>query len=766
MFIQGTEFTGNMVSVGNDGNYSYDYNHPRTAAVSEPDNTLILIYPGSYTINNNTYEVSNKDFMYRGMGDSVTDVYLNQSLAYPALRIKDSYTEIILENFRIRAGSPSHDAIDFRNGTILTNVYLNKLYIDHNGLSNTAPIDFTYYQGNAYLTYSYLTTSRTDQYTGIGGYDPSAVYSFLALEYNKAYSCGSCSYAPDPHAFSVGAGVNFGYNYGDYLIQFNVAPVIPPSLLPDEPWYQNVWAVGDNIYHTTLSGIDVYNNDASVLTEHLSLPEAATSVWANDEYIYMGTLGSGVYRAAISGTAYPYIKEPDLTSNGTVYLHGADDYLCVSTFAGVDRYDLSTVSGTTISGIDRVFTYDENIHKCYQTSSGTLYYIENNSFFNVDESPSGLGGSLRNWQYYQLINFTTTTMDGAQVIVIFNQDFPYQNTKGAGEDLRFIDEHGNNLKYHIKSWYPAAEVMVKVPLTGTRYFYMLYGNSFATAQSNVSTVYWFYDDFSTLDSSIWTVYKGDYRNYAVITDGYLDMFDYYNAGTAVVTNIKMPYNMYIEARIRHRSGINTYQFDNYFGYRNSPSKDRPNRGYVNIDIRDTVDEKPHYLHAYDTAIQGTKLLSTTWYTWEGVWAPGYQKSIYRGETLERTSTDPIFDTSNYWTFHIDNAYENPNLNVDWIRFQTFPFNEVYTTTQQLFWEVIKPKLHAVYIPSGNWMTADYIYDEFYGDPLLINDIHVTEGTSSYNNDNTILLATDRAAHVMEERQGDEENANKKRYYIL
>jgi hypothetical protein len=294
---------------------------------------------------------------------------------------------------------------------------------------------------------------------------------------------------------------------------------------------------------------------------------------------------------------------------------------------------------------------------------------------------------------------------------------------------------------------------------------MLYGNAFADSQSSIADAYYFYDDFSTLNSSVWTVYKGHSNNYAVITSGYLNMYDYNNSGTAVVTNVKLPYSLTIKARIRRSGGTSTSQMDNVIGYINSPSKNRANRGYVIISVIQSGDEKLHYLHAYDTAVQGTKALSTTWYTWEALWAPGYQKSIYRGETLERTSTNVFFDTPNYFSFHIDNSSSNPNLNVDWISMETWPENITLTTTEQLFWELIHPKLHAVYTPDSNWPSADHVYEEFYGDPLLLNDIHVTEGTSSHNNNNVILLATNRGAHIIEERQGDEENANQKRYYI-
>lgn len=339
--------------------------------------------------------------------------------------------------------------------------------------------------------------------------------------------------------------------------------------------YQNVWAHGNYIYHTTDSGIDVYNDDASVLDYHISLPNAATAVWANDSYIYMGTLSSGVYRSTISGVASSYLTVPDITSNDTIYLHGAGNYLCVTTVSGVDRYNLTTGSG--------IYTTDTGIHKCYQTTSGTLYYLENNLFFDLDESSNGIDGELRDWQYYNYMTFSPTTASSTQVRVVFQYDFSYDYVTGAGDDIRFLDSPGNNLNYYIKSWYPNAVMLVDTVESGISNFYMLYGNSTATAQ--------------------------------------------------------------------------------------------------------------------------TAFLPDTWSA------------------------------------------------------------ETNTTQDYSLWDLIKPKLHVVYTPNSNWTDADYIYDEFYGNPLLLHDIHITEETSSYNNDNTIFLATDRGAYVIEERQGDEENSNQKRYYI-
>jgi len=530
--------------------------------------------------------------------------------------------------------------------------------------------------------------------------------------------------------------------------------------------YQNVWAQGDYIYHTTTSGIDVYNSDASALDYHISLPSAATAVWANDNYIYMGTLASGVYRSTASGVAYPYIKEPYLTSNNTMYLHGAGDFLCLTSYAGVDRYDLSTASGTTISGADRIYTIKESIHKCFQTTLGTVYYIENNTFFGLDESPAGLGDYLLNWDYYQHLVFTPTTQDDANVRVIFQFDFPYHHTKlGSGADIRFIDDQGNNLSYYIEEWYPNAIILVKVAVAGTSELYMLYGNSHASAQSNRDATYYLYDDFSTLDSNVWTVYKGSSNSYATIAYGYLKIHDHDNAGISVITNSKIPYGLYINARIRSQGGTLFTQNDAIFGYTAALNKNRPSRGYVQIDPTQSANEKLHYLHAYDTAIQGAQAMLSGWSVWEAVWSLGYQKSIYREETLERTSTNALFSTSNYFSFHIDNSNINPDLNIDWISMETWPQISTHTTTEKFLWPLIQPKLHVVYTPTENWANADHVYEGFYSKPLFLRDIFITEGTSSYNNDNTIFLATDQGAYVIAERQGDEENADQKRYYI-
>jgi len=573
IYILGTKFTGNVVSVGKDGNYAYDYDHPHTATVSEPNGTLVLIYAGTYRMGGKNV-INNKDVLWRGMTDSPLDIVLqSQATSYTIFHSGGTYDIVILEN----VGSPimgvafgHREFINFDDAAPTTNVYVNKCNFQYNAArSGDALFGFDAYEGNAYFSYTraYTGDARNAQYAFIGAANINATYQFYGMEYAGSYKCLSCAKSPDPHIYNVGAAENYGYDYGKYLIQFVPAP-------DTSPWYQNVWVVDDYIYHTRSSGIDVYNNDASELDYHISLPNAATAVWANDNYIYMGTSTSGVYRATISGTASPYLTAPDIMANDTIYLHGAEDYLCITTVSGVDRYNFATSSG--------IYSPEPDIYKCHQTMSGTLYYLENSPFFGIDRVHNGLD-DIHNWKYYTYMSFLPTTVSDTQVNVVFQYTFPYDRVGGAGDDIRFIDSTGRNMYYYILDWYPSGNIIVDVDRPGIDHFYMLYGNSTATAQSS-------------------------------------------------------------------------------------------------------------FLYAL-------------------------------------------------WT------------------------NETYTGQDYVLWDLVKPKLHAVYNPNSNWTDADYVYEEFYGAPLILNDIHITEETSSYNNDNTIFLATDRGAHIIEERQDDEENTNQKRYYI-
>lgn len=89
----------------------------------------------------------------------------------------------------------------------------------------------------------------------------------------------------------------------------------------------------------------------------------------------------------------------------------------------------------------------------------------------------------------------------------------------------------------------------------------------------------------------------------------------------------------------------------------------------------------------------------------------------------------------------------------------------HQTSTGEFYYSIDDTLHAVYSTASNWTEPDYSYDDQLLYTTDINDIFVTEGTSTYGSDNVIFLATDQGVHVVEERKGDEINSRTKRYYL-
>ena len=487
-----------------------------------------------------------------------------------------------------------------------------------------------------------------------------------------------------------------------------------------------------------------------------------TSVWANTDHLYIGTTSSGVYRTAVSGVLNTvvdlnqYAHEPYLTSDEVIYVHGNNKYLGITTVSGVDQYNLTTNSG--------IRSYKENLYKCYQTSSGTLYYVENNRFFGIDETPSGLNGNISDWKYYQKIIFTTTTKDNSQVKVIFKNDFPYEHAAGTGQDLRFIDPYGNVLDYYIESWYPYGEVIVNVPEIGTNNFYMLYGNNLAVGQSDPQKAYYFYDGFegNSIDTNVWQVNtRGD--GIVSVQNSYVRIYDADNDGTEIITREKIPYGMKIEARIRANGATNTSQFDGVMGY-TAVTTGSDLKGYVKLDFINGPDDTLHHLYTTDANILGAQAMSFDWHNWIGVWSNGYQRSVFNDEVLELTSSGTLYESNNHLIFHINNGSSNPDMNIDWVKVSTWPTIETTTTDEKLFWDFIHPKLHVVYNPTTDWVNSDYQYEEFFSNPWLLNDLHITEATSTHGA-NTIFLATSNGAYMIDEWPGNEQNATQKRYFI-
>ena len=138
---------------------------------------------------------------------------------------------------------------------------------------------------------------------------------------------------------------------------------------------RNIWTVDPYVYQATSSGLNVHDLSSEALINFISFAGGVNSVWANDQYVYIATTVSGIYRSTvttITGTSAafnPYKTYPDITDNEVNYLHGNGDFLCASTVSGVDRYRISDGYRVSESGTDA--------QKCYQTSVGDYYYAVN-----------------------------------------------------------------------------------------------------------------------------------------------------------------------------------------------------------------------------------------------------------------------------------------------------------------------------------------------------------------------------------------------------
>jgi len=137
----------------------------------------------------------------------------------------------------------------------------------------------------------------------------------------------------------------------------------------------NIWSIDNFVFKSTVSGVDVYDKLTETLFGTISHNADVTSVWADSNYLYMGTTNSGIIwspMSSISGAVYDnfgvYKTYPDICDSHVNYLHGAGNYLCAATISGVNIFDLTTNSG--------IYTNSSIVaNKCHQMVDRTSYYI-------------------------------------------------------------------------------------------------------------------------------------------------------------------------------------------------------------------------------------------------------------------------------------------------------------------------------------------------------------------------------------------------------
>ena len=128
------------------------------------------------------------------------------------------------------------------------------------------------------------------------------------------------------------------------------------------------------VYAATSAGLKIID----IETENVVANEysyAYTTVWANDDTVFLGTSESGIKSLNKSfiaqGEIYTglmdYVSEPDISNNNIRYLHGNSHKLMCCTSSGVDIIGLVThyITHTTIIG---------GAKKCFAAENDKFYY--------------------------------------------------------------------------------------------------------------------------------------------------------------------------------------------------------------------------------------------------------------------------------------------------------------------------------------------------------------------------------------------------------
>ncbi|MFX1497936.1 MAG: DUF2341 domain-containing protein [Promethearchaeota archaeon] len=133
------------------------------------------------------------------------------------------------------------------------------------------------------------------------------------------------------------------------------------------------------------------------------------------------------------------------------------------------------------------------------------------------------------WLYYRKITLSPTTIESDYQIRVqlSSGNFDYSKANPDGSDLRFFDQYNNNLDYWIENWdtLGTSNIWVKIPSSGTAFFFMKYGKPSAISQSDGSKVFMLFDDFegTTLDTNIWE-YEDDVYSSVSLSNSIITLY--------------------------------------------------------------------------------------------------------------------------------------------------------------------------------------------------------------------------------------------------
>ena len=144
------------------------------------------------------------------------------------------------------------------------------------------------------------------------------------------------------------------------------------------------------------------------------------------------------------------------------------------------------------------------------------------------------------WQFVRKITLSAVTpLANFQVKVSLTTAIlgnPYSNIKSDGSDLRFYDINNNSCNYWIEGTFinnGTSTVWVNVPTNASTTLFMYYGNAAATAVSNGTNTFDFFDDFTAPPGATWsTITSGG----SVTQSGTVVTLSNTNAGSVNLSN--------------------------------------------------------------------------------------------------------------------------------------------------------------------------------------------------------------------------------------
>lgn len=154
-------------------------------------------------------------------------------------------------------------------------------------------------------------------------------------------------------------------------------------------YVRNIWTDENYVYAATSDSLKIFDLDSGEQYAYITIAGGLNSVWASEDYVYLGTVYSGVKyitKTCISGTNLitclaDYSAPPDLTANEVRYIHGHahgdGDFLVVCTASGVDTFGPEPY-------YHRHSYITTTAQKCFMTSNLEFYYTTVSSINRIN----------------------------------------------------------------------------------------------------------------------------------------------------------------------------------------------------------------------------------------------------------------------------------------------------------------------------------------------------------------------------------------------